>query len=189
MAVRTLYTDFKSGKMDLFYRDFYPALIAFAIHVLGSKYAYLAEDCVQESIYKTYLAKDRIADESSLKSYLYTAVRNRAIGILRKDNSQNNYLKQFETSEQDILAELIERETIRRLFVAVDSLPEPYRRIFDLSFEEGLKNREIAAMLGISESAVKKRKARMLNLLRSAIGQSEETAILTFIVWILSQNS
>ena len=87
------------------------------------------------------------------------------------------------------MAELIERETMRRLFVAVDSLPEPYRRIFDLSFEEGLKNREIAAMLGISESAVKKRKARMLNLLRSAIGQSEETAILTFIVWILSQNS
>lgn len=189
MTDRSLYSDFKSGRLDLMYSDFYPALIAYAVRFLGPKYAYLAEDCVQESIFKTYLVKDRIADEPSLKAYIYTSVRNRAIGILRKDSSHNNYLKQFDLSEKDILASLIERETMRRLFIAIDSLPEQLRRIFDMSFEEGLKNREIAAMLGISESAVKKRKARMLSLLRDAIGPDEETAVIALLVCILSRTA
>ncbi len=55
-----------------------------------------------------------------------------------------------------------------------------------MSFEEGLRNREIAAMLGISESAGKNRKARMLSLLRDAIGPGEETAIIALLVCILS---
>lgn len=172
MAGHNLYADFKSGRFHLLYSEFYPALIDYAIRYLGPKYAYLAEDCVQESIFRTYLCRERIPDESSLKTYLYTAVRNRAVSILRKDRSQAAYLKRLDLSEQDITASLIEQETMRRLFVAVDALPEKSRQIFDLSFGEGMKNREIAQRLGISESAVKKRKIRMLDFLRASVDRN-----------------
>lgn len=44
--------------------------------------------------------------------------------------------------------------------------PEKYRRIFELNFRQGLKNAEIAKLLNITESAVKKQKAQMLELFR-----------------------
>lgn len=187
MAGKTLYRDFKSGRMNQLYDEFYPALIAYAVRFLGPDYAWLAEDCVQESIYKTYLAKERIPDENTLKSYIYTAVRNRAVSILRKNNAQRNYVKNLDLSEQDITASLIEQETIRRLFVAIDALPEHIRQVFDLSFEEGLKNQEIARLLGITESAVKKRKARMIELLRKSVSDGGEPVILALVSLLASQ--
>ena len=66
------------------------------------------------------------------------------------------------------------------LFTAIDNLPESYKAIVEMSFDEGLKNAEIAKRLGISESAVKKRKARMLDNLRNSMRDKEklETIIL-----------
>lgn len=165
-ADRNIYEDFIHGSMQLLYKSFYPTLIAYSGSILGQRYSFLCEDCVQESIYKAYLNRDRIKDETSLKSFLYTAVRNRAISLLRKDKSQNNYIRQLETTEQDIAADIIQKETLRKLFTAVRSLPEPFRLVFELSFEQGLKNREIAMALGVSESAVKKRKAKLLLILK-----------------------
>lgn len=187
MAGRNLYKDFQSGRMELLYSEYYPALISYAVRFLGQNYAWMAEDCVQESIFKAYLVKDRIPDGQALKAYIYTSVRNRAVSILRKDNSQRNYLKNLELSEQDIMANIIEQETMRRLFVAIDALPEHFRQVFDLSFEEGFKNQEIARMLGISESAVKKRKAKMLTLLRKSVSENEEPVILALLTMLASQ--
>ncbi len=164
-----LYRDFYSGTMEEVYTTLYPALISYATKVLGYDYAFLAEDCVQDSIYKTYINRKQIVTTEQLKSYLYTAVRNKAISILRKGSSKKNFLKAAEISETDFTTELIEQETLRLLFTAIDNLPEQYRTLVEMSFEEGLKNGEIAKIMGISESAVKKRKARILENLRNSI--------------------
>jgi len=162
-----LYNDFMSGSMEVVYDSVYPALMSYAIRLLGYDYSFLAEDCVQDSIYKTYLNRKQIATSSQLKSYLYTSCKNKVISILRKASSKKNFLKAVEISEHDSLTFLIEQETLRRLFSAIDNLPESYREIVEMSFEEGLKNTEIAQRLGISESAVKKRKAKMIEKLRA----------------------
>ena len=65
---------------------------------------------------------------------------------------------------------LIEHETLDALYAAIKSLPPNYRELLSMSFEEGLKNAEIAARLGVSEITVKKRKARMIEMLRSRLG-------------------
>lgn len=187
MAGQNLYTDFISGRMDRFYNEFYPALLAYAVRFLGPDHSWLAEDCVQESVFRTYLSKEQIRDEQALKAFAYTAVRNRAVSILRKDTSQRNYFRQLDLSEQDITTSIIEQETMRRLFVAIDALPEHFRQVFDLSFEEGLKNPEIARRLGISVSAVKKRKARMIHLLRESVADNEDIVILALLTLLAAQ--
>ncbi|MDD3200601.1 MAG: sigma-70 family RNA polymerase sigma factor [Bacteroidales bacterium] len=164
--------------MACLYREYYPALVSYAIRLLGESQSYLAEDCVQESIYKTYLAKDRISDEASLKSYLYTSIRNRAISYIRKSGSKNNYLRQIELTQQDITNSIIEQETLRKLFVAIDKLPEKYRQIFEMSFEQGLKTAQIAQQLGISESTIKKRKSKMIKTLRNELGDIPKSILL-----------
>lgn len=53
-------------------------------------------------------------------------------------------------AEQPCLYEELQREVQK----AVDALPDRCREVFRMSRFEGLKNREIAARLGISETAV-----------------------------------
>ena len=62
-------------------------------------------------------------------------------------------------------------------------MPEKYRRIFELNFREGLKNAEIAALLGVTESAVKKQKATMIELVRKSLKEKTGDPLLAaFIV-------
>ena len=61
------------------------------------------------------------------------------------------------------------QETQLLLFNAIHSLPDRERQIFELSFIEGLKNIEIAEQLGVSDSTVKKAKAKALEILREKL--------------------
>lgn len=56
------------------------------------------------------------------------------------------------------------------LFNAIHSLPDRERQIFELSFIEGLKNIEIAEQLGVSDSTVKKAKAKAARNFTGKIG-------------------
>lgn len=73
-------------------------------------------------------------------------------------------------SEEDHAADatraLIEHETLDSLYAAIAKLPDDYRILLKLSFEDGLKNAEIAAALGVAEITVKKRKVKLLEMLR-----------------------
>ena len=65
---------------------------------------------------------------------------------------------------------MIEHEIHEMLFDAIESLPEKFHKIFELSFEAGLKNAEIAKILGIAEITVKKRKAALITHLHNRLG-------------------
>ena len=164
-----LYSDFMAGRFTGLYHSFYRPLTAFALRYLGDDYSYLAEDVVQEAIFKTYLRKKFIENPTALKSYLYHTVRNTSLNILRKQGSRERYLKVAEETETDITHKIIEEETFRLLFEAIAELPTPQREVLELSYFEGLKNAEIAQRLGISEISVKKRKARTLDALRKIL--------------------
>lgn len=78
--------------------------------------------------------------------------------------AQENYLANRE--DEDFQNSLIEQEVLDLLFDSIRALPEKYRHLFELSFEQGLKNAEIARLLDVSESAVKKQKSTMIKQLR-----------------------
>ena len=102
-----------------------------------------------------------------MKAYLYTCVRNACISILRKVNSQQNYLsEQDEEYERELSAAIIEQETLDRLHAAIRELPEKYRQLFELSYEQGLHHAEVARLLGISIDGVQKRRAKIVSILR-----------------------
>ena len=140
---------------------------AFAARYLTDNYAMMAEDCVQDAIVNAYQKRHTFNSPIQMKAFLYTCVRNACISILRKIDSQQNYLSEQETEyEWEISAAIIEQETLDRLHAAISELPEKYRQIFDLDYEQGLKHAEIANLLGISIDGVTKRKAKMISLLR-----------------------
>lgn len=66
--------------------------------------------------------------------------------------------------------------------MAIDSLPEKYREIVTLSFEQGMKNAEVAACLGLTEIGVKKRKAKMIELLRQRLGRKSADEVIAILM-------
>lgn len=167
-----IYTQFLKGHLHPLYVYMYPGLIRYATRILGDKLAYMAEDCVQDSILSTYLHRDRMETLDRWRSWLLISVRNRALETIRKATYAGAYeeeAKKDESIEDDISLALIEQETFDGIYAAVESLPEKYRALFRLSFEEGLKNAEIAQLLSVAEITVKKRKAQLLAILRDKL--------------------
>lgn len=107
---------------------------------------------------------------------LFVTIRNRAVDMIRKAENNGIYIEKVKTdgewSDDDVSLDIVEQETVDIIYTAVQSLPEIYRQIFELSFEQALRNSEVAEQLAIAEITVKKRKARLLELLRQRLGRS-----------------
>lgn len=173
--------DFKEGKIDSLYRDVYPSLIVYASRQLGADYAFLAEDCVQDAIYKMYGMRSSFRNAANFKSYLFAAIHNGAVSVLRKSQSRQNYLEGENDFEEDLQASIIEQETLNLLYTAIERLPQDLRKIFDMSFAKGLKNEEVAQRLGCSVSTVKNRKASIIAMLRQSLGEDKIVLLLAII--------
>lgn len=165
----SIIADFKAGRLDTFYVEAYPALLTYAARLLGENHALMAEDCVQDAIFASYQQRDGIRDAFQWKNYLFHLVHNNAVSVLRHHQAQQNYLREQHDIEEDFTRSYIQQETLDTLFQAIDALPDRYRRLFQLSFEQGLRNTEIAQLLQVSTRAVTKQKARLLQLVRQQL--------------------
>lgn len=170
-----IYRAFMSGNLESFYRFQYPGLLLYASKLLGEELSFLAEDCVQDTVLTAYMRKKSFPNPLSLKSFLMTGIRNRVVDIQRQYGARTNYViskaKENPTggSDGEQSGLMVESEILDRLYLAIESLPEIYREIFVMSYEQGMKISEISDKLGIAEITVKKRKARLLELLRESL--------------------
>lgn len=168
--------DFRDGDLESLYTEIYPSLLRYAVRVLGEHHAFMAEDCVQEAIYKLYQSRKDFDTPLQMKSFLFTCVHNEIVTVFRKDTRHHNYLnhkKQVMGSsgetdwvEEDFISQYVLQETLDRLYAFIDALPDHLRQFFELSFEKGMKNKEIAELLKLSPETIKKRKAKLVNTLR-----------------------
>ena len=184
MTEEEILIDFKAGKIDGLYKSMYSNLILYASRQLGYELGFMAEDCVQEAIYKTYQSRDMLRSPFAFKSYLYSCIHNQTVSILRKQSAQENYLSSSE-EEEDFQNSYIEQETLDLLFRAIDNLPPKYKMLFDLSFEQGLKNAEVAKILSVSESAVKKQKSNMIRQLREEMARRTDKDYMAVVMFLM----
>ena len=140
------------GIQHLFDR-YYRPLVLFADEFL--KDSPTAEDLVQDFFVKlwedNYLLK---VSEGALGSYLYSAVRNRAISFLQKDVLRTRQ----ELGKIDIPVEQVEDINEERMDVVmreVERLPERTRQVVECVMLRGLKYKETAEELDISINTVK----------------------------------
>lgn len=158
-------TEFKQGKLGLLYKRIYPALLLYAIRYMGNQTDFLAEDCVQNAIFNAWKRKEQFDSIYTLKSFLYISIKNEIVSLFRKKKASERYFSQLE-KELSFCNSVIEQETQLLVYNAIHDLPAKERRIFEMSYIDGMKNIEIAKKLGVSDSTVKKTKAHALEILR-----------------------
>lgn len=144
---------------DRFYNLYYEQVFRVSYYFLGDKEA--CREVVTDVFFSVWQSRRRLKDIKNMDTYLYTVVRNESVRYQNRNmNSSHCSLDelslQLEDRKEDSPEEqMVTREMTTLLNQAIHELPEKCRLIFFMSREEGLKSREIAELLSISESTVR----------------------------------
>ena len=119
----------------------------------------LAEEVVEDVFIQVWRKSQRIGEIENLSFYLYTATRNFCFNYHRKyrhnrplniDEVELPYYK-IEATAEDLM---IVNEMLEQFHKALNALPPKCRLIFKLIKEEGLRYKEVAELLEISQKTV-----------------------------------
>jgi RNA polymerase sigma-70 factor (ECF subfamily) len=149
---------------------YYASLCHYASHFLNDDS--LSEEVVQELFVKLWEKRKTLDVETSVKHYLFRAVRNGCLNQIQHDKVKQLHgkkLKEALMSEDPAEEYMITPEMILRLEEGIELLPVKRREIFRLSREYGLKYREIAEKLNISVKTVEAQMGLALKALRQKI--------------------
>lgn len=150
------------------FEEYYPPLCNFAYSLI--KDWELSQEIVQETFLKVWEQRHEIQINTSLKSYLFQAVKFLVIDYHRKlkhqQSKQSDYLNQVEVVEEHFLHTTEEAILLRHhLHRAIQQLNPKMQEIFKLNKYEGLTYEEIAEHLKISKRTVEDNIARAMKLL------------------------
>jgi len=148
------------------YRHYHGSLYALGLRLLGDRG--LAEELVQETFVRLWRTADRFDPaRGSVRSYVFTMARRIAIDLWRRPSS-----RPFEAPVDaeavggagidEMLSGLVVRE-------ALDSLSPAHREVLELSYDQDLRQADIAARLGLPLGTVKTRSYYALRALRLAL--------------------
>jgi len=145
-----------------------------------------AEDLVQETCLRALRAIGRLRADGSVKSWLFTILRNiwlnqvrqrrTAPDLLELDADDNGANEPADTA-QDPLAEYVNRVEREQVRAAIQKLPLEFREIILLREYEELSYQEIAALLDCPPGTVMSRLARARSKLRDSLAGSLTAAV------------
>ncbi|MCM1269872.1 MAG: sigma-70 family RNA polymerase sigma factor [Faecalibacterium sp.] len=161
-------------KVERIYTRYYGIMMYIAVGYTQTD----AEDVVHDSMLKIIRNIDKIdiSDDLKTKSFCITVARNMAIDYMRKkDNNTEVYNDDIKTVNK--LGDPIEFTEINEIYTslrkALESLNETYKTVCTLKYVNGLKEHEIAEVLGLPPKTVSVRIFRGKQILREAIRKEE----------------
>lgn len=139
------------------YRQYFIRLFRFCFSIVHQKEA--AEEIVNDVFLYLWKRREQSGDIRNLEAYLYIATKNLSLNYLR----DNHFLHVVDISEQ--IGQYIKlevtpgsmmesAENVRQLQTAIYELPPRCKLIFKLIREDGLKYKDVAALLNISVKTV-----------------------------------
>ncbi|MCG3181591.1 MAG: RNA polymerase sigma factor CarQ [Phycisphaerae bacterium] len=148
-----------------------PSALAVATRLLHDRAS--AEDAVQEALLRIVRHRSQYDPDRPFTTWLYAILRNICMDVLRRRHRQRRAIEQ---------ASLLIREYVPPAAPAsgegdlLARLPRGERDVLSLRIVEDLPFRDVAAALGISEDAARKRAQRGLDRLRQtyAAGRSAD---------------
>jgi RNA polymerase sigma-70 factor (ECF subfamily) len=165
-------TSAENGKLIKFnnvYDELYSQLRYYANQLTSNEDE--AKDIVIESFEKLWKLIDRYDNIGNIRPFLYTTVRNACIDYLRRNKTRNKYyeylLRQQDSSEISFGRPDYETELIQRLYQEIEKLPTECKKIFKLTYLEGLSRIEVASLLKISTNTVRNQNAMAKKFLRN----------------------
>ena len=157
---KRLLTELKNGSFQAFERlyNMYSGKLYNFIMRISSGNQYMAEEVVQSAFIRVWEVRERVEPESSFISFLCTIAKNLLMNMYQRQTGEYVYNEYLKNTGVDRDSQTEESIDLRFLNEYIDSLaeelPAQRKKIFILSKRQNYTNKEIAEMMGISESTV-----------------------------------
>jgi RNA polymerase sigma-70 factor, ECF subfamily len=149
-------------------------------------YAHEAEDLTQEAFIKAFNSLATFNDEFAFSTWLYKIATNNSIDYLRKKKLKTFSIDKpiqaldgeqtFEIADESYVPDkkIVQRQQTNTIQVAIDKLPEKYRRVIVMRHQEEKSYEEIAEELELPLGTVKahifRAREMLYKLLRGKVG-------------------
>lgn len=161
-----LISQLKKGEEEAYrylFDNYYTLLYRMAIFYVGDEF--VAENLVEDCFIYIWRKRETIEIRSSLKGYLFTALRHICLNHLKKTHknpeinfsvfSEDGSDLEYPANEYSVLLKLTGQELDEKIENCVAGLPEACRKVFYLSRYEDLSYKEISERQGISVDTVR----------------------------------
>lgn len=163
--------DGDTAAFEALFHAFYDRLCAYAETYVRSPQA--AEEIVDDVFLALWAGRERLRPGRAVASYLYVAVRNRALNQIRRRRMEQQYVERTEMEGRVTVAgqrnEVEDAVRSSELFAlaerAIEALPERIRETYLLYYQHGLSYAEIAQVMSVSVRTVENQLARAVKRL------------------------
>lgn len=159
------------GVYERFFKENYVEIVRYAHRFVRNQE--IAEEIAQEVFMYLWEKRASISIQSSLKSYLFSAAKNKSINYIKLELPKSQALHDIETIELGASSEFKEQDSSklieRKVKEAIDQLPKKCREVFILSRNAGLTYDEIAEEMDISKKTVENQMGIALKKLRESL--------------------
>jgi len=170
------YTAFCAGEQSAFdqiMEEFRQGLIYF---LRGYVNCYdTAEDLAEDTFVELLIHKNRFRGQSSLKTYLYSVARHKAVDHIRREQRRPTValedLAEWGDGEDSPEEQYIAGERMQVISAAIAEIPGEYREVLRLLYVDRLKYDEIAKIMRKNNKQIDNLAYRARGALRNALGK------------------
>lgn len=174
---------------ETIYRHYSKRLFPYVLKLL--KVSELAEELIQDIFVQLWINRRVFADVEYPTSYLFSIANRQSLKYLKKVASDARILKSItdlaEPSSNGTEEQILLRESVAAIDLAVAQLPQQRRIIWELSRNEGLSHEQIAERLSISKNTVKNQMVHAVKHVRHFL--DKRAGLLTGLVIIALTNN
>jgi len=153
------------------FNEQYSRMVSYAFNFLKEQES--SEEIVQEVFYQLWINREKTEIKTSIESYLFRAVRNRCINLIKHIEIRENY-KQYnsekiEKLDHEFTDALTVSELDKKIRMCIDNMPMQRKKIFLMSRYEEMTYKEIAEKMGLSKKTIENQIGKALNYLRTEL--------------------
>ena len=172
MAVSDSQTAFKS-----IYLAYFQRLIRYVSFYISSEVE--TEEIVSDTLLAVWNNRHTLPEVTNFDSYIYAIAKNKVIDHYRikridKVELEENHIDLFIYTATTPEEDLISKEDIERLNLAINALPPKCKMAFKLIREDKLKYKDAAVLLDISVKTLEEHIATAVRKLREALLKNPE---------------
>ncbi|WP_316813360.1 RNA polymerase sigma factor [Pedobacter heparinus] len=179
--------DLNAGNYQAFtllYEKYWETLFLYVQRIIHNESE--AKDIIQDTFLTIWNLKGKLGHVHSFKAYALTIAGRKALRYIRAHVQETALTESFiaflKDAEPNALDQLIKNELARFVEQEIDKLPERMRETYKKSRDEGLSNREIAAIMEVSDQTVKKQLNYSLRHLRLSLSKFHALLAIYFLL-------
>ncbi len=151
---------------EMVYEHYFKPLYMFATQYVEHEDA---KEVVQDTMLWLWENRASLISELSLKSLLFTIVKNKCLNKYKRDSVKNRILESIKDKHREDFEDpdfYLENELFNLFYSALEKLPDKIREAFEMSRMDGMTHKEIAKYLEVSPQTVNYRLSKALEVLR-----------------------